>query len=54
MTRNQYTTSRFPRAGLKTYRDASEKIIKIVGEYDNKPIWVYLKGLTYNFDVQKK
>lgn len=42
-TRTQYSADRLPRMDQKTYyRDTSERIIKIVGKHDNKPIWIYL------------
>jgi len=54
MSQTQLTADRLPLIGQKTYRDTAEKIIIIVGKYGNKPIiWIYLKGLAFNFDVQK-
>lgn len=53
MTQTQLTAGRLPRIGQKTYRDTAERIIRIIDDYGNKPIWFYLKGLAFNFDVQK-
>jgi len=53
MTQTKLIADRLPLIGQKTYRDTSERIIRIEGEYGNKSIWIYLKGLAFNFDVQK-
>lgn len=53
MTRTQLTAGQLPRIGQRMYHDAATRIQKIVREYKDKPIWVYLKGLAFKFNIQK-
>jgi len=48
MTQTQLTAGRLPRIGQKTYRDIAERIIRIIDDLGNKPIWFYLDGKQLN------